>query len=375
MKLNVDDGAIELVARSSAGTPSDMVACLKDVQNYVNNKHPSERITADIAEAALKAIAPLRPGRQLTLPNYFVGQQGIRERIESAIGRLNQENKSPTHIILIGASGTGKTTLACMIAELVSKKKHGAVVHGDGRSMEKIADLIGLLTNVEDSGVIVIDNIDALRKELAECLESALVDFTFDVVIDEGPEARSVRVSLPSFTLVATATKKELLSPFTLASFKIIEQLSSYTPDELGRIVRMFAQAHGVTVDEPAVDIIVRSTDGTPKGIINLMRLVQVRAKVNATSGVISAEIASEALEILSSSVQRSDSTLGRIAIPSDVRREVWRRDNGKCVKCGSREKLEYDHIIPVAKGGSNTARNIELLCEICNRSKSASIQ
>lgn len=64
-----------------------------------------------------------------------------------------------------------------------------------------------------------------------------------------------------------------------------------------------------------------------------------------------------------------------RDAIPSEVRREVWRRDGGKCVKCGSRERLEFDHIIPVAKGGSNTARNIELLCEICNRSKSASIQ
>jgi 5-methylcytosine-specific restriction endonuclease McrA len=72
--------------------------------------------------------------------------------------------------------------------------------------------------------------------------------------------------------------------------------------------------------------------------------------------------------------LQRSQAP-GRIAIPSDVRREVWRRDSGKCVKCGSREKLEYDHIIPIAKGGSNTARNIELLCEICNRLKSASIQ
>lgn len=76
-----------------------------------------------------------------------------------------------------------------------------------------------------------------------------------------------------------------------------------------------------------------------------------------------------------SRSVDNNSNVPTRQAIPSEIRREVWRRDGGKCVKCGSREKLEYDHIIPVAKGGSNTARNIELLCEACNRSKSASIQ
>ena len=76
-----------------------------------------------------------------------------------------------------------------------------------------------------------------------------------------------------------------------------------------------------------------------------------------------------------SSSMVDDEPSQGRVAIPSSVRMEVWRRDGGKCVKCGSREKLEYDHIIPISKGGSNTARNIELLCEKCNRTKRDSIQ
>jgi 5-methylcytosine-specific restriction endonuclease McrA len=107
-----------------------------------------------------------------------------------------------------------------------------------------------------------------------------------------------------------------------------------------------------------------------------LNRLQHVRDFAHVKgNGKITLEVAQVALKMLVSQDEKEDTTESRDAIPSVIRREVWRRDGGKCVKCGSRKNLEYDHIIPVSKGGSNTARNIELLCEVCNRVKSDSIQ
>jgi hypothetical protein len=107
----------------------------------------------------------------------------------------------------------------------------------------------------------------------------------------------------------------------------------------------------------------------------NRLRHIRDYAHIKISSEKISDDIATEALKLLSSAEFEKESDNGRQAIPSEVRREVWRRDSGKSVKCSSRENLEYDHIIPVSRGGSNTTRNIELLCENCNRSKRDSIQ
>jgi len=108
-----------------------------------------------------------------------------------------------------------------------------------------------------------------------------------------------------------------------------------------------------------------------------MARLRHIRdfAHVKACSRVITEEIAKDALNLLGVLASGIGTGSVRTAIPTDVRREVWRRDSGKCAKCGSRENLEYDHIIPISKGGSNTVRNIELLCEGCNREKSATIR
>src|SRR5208283_919505 len=119
---------------------------------------------------------------------------------------------------------------------------------------------------------------------------------------------------------------------------------------------------------------IAHSADGTPLGVQYLFRRVRDYSQVKH-NGHITIVAADEALQMFATTQKGFELTLGRDAIPSEVRREVWSRDGGKCVRCGSRENLEYDHIIPVSKGGSNTARNIELLCESCNRSKGHSIE
>ena len=159
------------------------------------------------------------------------------------------------------------------------------------------------------------------------------------------------------------------------ACFSTDEELDSYGTAELADITRHAAKCFMLEIDQDATDLIVRSTNGTPGSVLNLIRHIRVYAKSKKSSQNITAEIVTETLKLLESNEQLDKAKQARQGIPSDVRREVWRRDGGKCMKCGSRINLEYDHIIPISKGGSNTARNIELLCENCNRSKQDSIQ
>jgi hypothetical protein len=150
--------------------------------------------------------------------------------------------------------------------------------------------------------------------------------------------------------------------------------MDAYSIDELAAIALRFAKSVEVEIDVDAAGKIARSADGTPIDVLNRLQHVQDFAHVKG-NGRITLEIAEAALKMLASSDEKQEAGENRDAIPSAIRREVWRRDGGRCVKCGSRENLEYDHIIPVSKGGSNTARNIELLCETHNRAKRDLIQ
>jgi Holliday junction DNA helicase RuvB len=238
----------------------------------------------------------------------------------------------------------------------------------------KAGDLAGLLTNLEEGDVIFIDEIHRLQRVMEEYLYPARKNFKLDIVIDQGPNARSVRLNLPRFTLVGSTTTKERLTPNLLSCFRVIESMDSYSVDELAAIAGRFAKSVNVEIDEDAIGRIAHSTDGTPLDVLNRLQHVRDFAHVKG-SGKITLDIAEAALKMLASSDEKEYVSDSRDAIPSAVRREVWRRDGGKCVRCGSRKNLEYDHIIPVSRGGSNTARNIELLCETCNRAKSDLIQ
>jgi len=243
-----------------------------------------------------------------------------------------------------------------------------------GSAIEKASDLAGLLANLEDYDVLFIEEIDRLQKVIVEYLQLAMRNFKLDITIDVGPGARSVRLNLPCFTLIGSVEKKELLTRNFLSCFRIIESMDDYSIEELSTIAHRFANLHNVEIDECAAEKIARMADGTPLDVLNHLRHARDYAHVKG-GGKITLEVADAALEMLASSDEKQETRESRDAIPSAVRREVWRRDEGKCGKCGSRKNLEYDHIIPVAEGGSNTARNIELLCEACNRAKSDLIQ
>ena len=323
-----------------------------------------ERLVSDVLakpDAALELT--LRP----SLFSEFVGQANVKERLEIAVQAAKQRGEALDHLLFSGPPGLGKTTLA----HIISKSMGAGLKCTSGPTIEKAGDLAGLLTNLEEGDVLFIDEIHRLQKTIEEYLYPAMEDFKLDIIIDQGPNARSVRLNLPHFTLVATATKTDGLSPLLVASFPLIARFENYATEEAIAIARKLSEDLGVRMDEAAIQYIGSIATG-PGFASFLLELVRVHAQARESSERITPDLAMEALKALPSG---QESGQRREAIPSEVKREVWRRDGGRCVKCGSRERLEYDHIIPVTKGGSNTARNIELLCEICNQAKSDLIQ
>jgi 5-methylcytosine-specific restriction endonuclease McrA len=147
--------------------------------------------------------------------------------------------------------------------------------------------------------------------------------------------------------------------------------LAAYDVHEISQIIPSLAKQQGITIDSEAADLLAEYCNGCPSEASVLLKKAHEYAVAYA-AGYITPAVARDALAVFGS--KSNSSSKERQPIPDDVKMFVWQRDGGRCVKCGSQENLEYDHIIPVSKGGSNTARNIQLLCEKCNRTKGAKI-
>jgi Holliday junction DNA helicase RuvB len=301
----------------------------------------------------------------------FIGQKRARARLELAVAAAKSRGEALGHVLLIGSPGLGTATLAHIVAQTLGANFKSTC----GYAIQKAGGLADLLTGHKAGDVLFIDGIHLLRMDLAKYLYPAMKDFKLDLNIDEGPNARSVRQNLPRFTLIGTMPRKGRLPPAFLSCFSIIENMDPYNIEELTAIACRFARLLEFETDGGAADQIARSADGTPLDVLRRLRHVQDFACVKGSSKIITADITAEALKMLIPTDDKRETNESPYAIPFEVRIKVWRRDNGKCVKCGTRQNLEFDHIIPVSKGGSNTARNVELLCEDCNRLKSDSIQ
>ncbi|MDB6055999.1 MAG: ruvB [Verrucomicrobiales bacterium] len=232
----------------------------------------------------------LRP----SLFSDFTGQLKVKERLEIAVEAARQRKEALDHILLSGPPGLGKTTLANILAKAMG----GTLKSTSGPTIEKAADLAGLLTNLEEGDVLFIDEIHRLQKTIEEYLYPAMEDFKLDIIIDQGPNARSVRLSLPRFTLIGATTRSGLLSSPLLTRFPIRERVDYYTAEQLQKIVVRASNLLGITIEEQGAAEIARRSRGTPRIANNLLRRVRDYAQVRG-DGRITSSIADLALAML----------------------------------------------------------------------------
>lgn len=251
----------------------------------------SDRVVSNILAKPDSALeVTLRP----SLFSEFTGQAKVKERLEISVEAARQRKEPLDHILLNGPPGLGKTTLANIIAKAMGANLKAT----SGPTIEKAADLAGLLTNLEEGDVLFIDEIHRLQKTIEEYLYPAMEDFKLDIIIDQGPNARSVRLNLPRFTLIGATTRSGLLSAPLLTRFPVRERVDYYTAEQLQHIVIRSARLLGIEMDDEGGLEIARRSRGTPRIANNLLKRVRDYAQVRG-DGRISRETADKALALL----------------------------------------------------------------------------
>ncbi|GAA4340696.1 Holliday junction branch migration DNA helicase RuvB [Pigmentiphaga soli] len=224
----------------------------------------------------------------------YVGQRRIRDQLEIFIAAARQRGESLDHVLLFGPPGLGKTTLA----HIVAREMGVQLRQTSGPVLERPGDLAALLTNLERNDVLFIDEIHRLSPIVEEILYPALEDFQIDILIGEGPAARSVKLDLQPFTLVGATTRAGMLTNPLRDRFGIIARLEFYTPDELAAIVTRSASLLNARIGNDGAHEIARRSRGTPRIANRLLRRVRDYAEVKA-GGRIDAGVAQAALSML----------------------------------------------------------------------------
>jgi Holliday junction DNA helicase RuvB len=247
-------------------------------------------VTASRVEEDAQYEAGLRP-RAL---DDYIGQDRVRENLQVSIAAARQRNEALDHVLLYGPPGLGKTTLAYVIGNEMGRPVRAT----SGPVLEKPGDLAAILTNLGDREVLFIDEIHRMSPVIEEILYPALEDYELDILIGQGPSARSVKVPLQKFTLIGATTRAGLLTAPLRARFGIVHRLEFYTASDLEVIVRRSARILDVPIENGATAEIARRSRGTPRIANRLLRRVRDFAQVRA-EGRITVDVAHAALKLL----------------------------------------------------------------------------
>ncbi|MBS4168277.1 Holliday junction branch migration DNA helicase RuvB [Parachlamydia sp. AcF125] len=250
-------------------------------QNYIKSSFCQEDTTFE---------APLRPP---TLAD-FIGQDPIRERLEVMIGAAKQRGEALGHCLFSGPPGLGKTTLANILAKAMGTN----IIVTSGPLIEKAGDLAGVLTNLKEGDILFIDELHRLPPATEEYLYPPMEDFVLDLMIDKGPNARSIQLKLPRFTLVGATTRVGLLTSPLRSRFAFSCRLDYYEPKVLEQILGRTAQILHMTIDQEGLAEIANRSRGTPRIANHLLRWVRDYAQMRANNCV-TLPIVAKALDML----------------------------------------------------------------------------